>query len=240
MRWIFLRGLARETGHWANFCNQFEKKIPSLLFLIDLPGAGKERFLRCPLSVPAIVDFLREKHHFSPPYHILGVSLGSMLAMEWAHRHPKEVGRIVLINGSAANLSPPWRRLTPQALALFAQLRKTKTARARETLILGFITNHFAAKPQWIEPFIRIAEERPVTMENALRQLWAASQYRLKPLDVPALVLRGMGDRLAHPSCSEKIASFLRAPLQSHPTAGHDLPLDAPEWVLEKVENWIK
>jgi hypothetical protein len=25
---------------------------------------------------------------------------------------------------------------------------------------------------------------------------------------------------------------------QEHPTAGHDLPLDAPDWVIERVSAW--
>jgi pimeloyl-ACP methyl ester carboxylesterase len=52
------------------------------------------------------------------------------------------------------------------------------------------------------------------------------------------LVLASLGDRLVSPGCSRRIASRWALPIRLHPTAGHDLPLDDPEWVVQQVLGW--
>ena len=35
------------------------------------------------------------------------------------------------------------------------------------------------------------------------------------------------------------LAHAWHCPLQEYPPAGHDLPLDAPQWVVEQVCDWL-
>jgi len=89
---------------------------------------------------------------------------------------------------------------------------------------------------------VKVAEAHPVAAANALRQLLAAARFmppRSKP-PIPTLVLSGLGDRLVNPRCSQAIAQAWNLPLETHPTAGHDLTLDEPEWVIEKLRAHIK
>jgi hypothetical protein len=51
-------------------------------------------------------------------------------------------------------------------------------------------------------------------------------------------MINSLGDRLAHESCSTAIASKLSVPLITHPDAGHDLPMDDPEWLISQFKNW--
>ena len=55
---------------------------------------------------------------------------------------------------------------------------------------------------------------------------------------VPILLLASLGDRLVSPRCSERIARAWNAPLRMRPDAGHDLPLDDPDWVLGQLLDW--
>jgi pimeloyl-ACP methyl ester carboxylesterase len=55
---------------------------------------------------------------------------------------------------------------------------------------------------------------------------------------VPALVLVGDGDRLVSPGCSRALASHLGVELRVHPTAGHDLSLDAGPWFAAEVARF--
>lgn len=52
------------------------------------------------------------------------------------------------------------------------------------------------------------------------------------------LVLNSRSDRLVSHLCSEAIARRLNLPLRVHATAGHDLPLDDPQWVAEQIADW--
>jgi hypothetical protein len=44
---------------------------------------------------------------------------------------------------------------------------------------------------------------------------------------------------LVNSRCSLAIADAWHCALALHPDAGHDLPLDAPQWVIEQVRHWL-
>ena len=42
-KWIFLRGLARETRHWGDFPKLFEESFPETeVNVLEIPGVGKK------------------------------------------------------------------------------------------------------------------------------------------------------------------------------------------------------
>jgi len=45
-------------------------------------------------------------------------------------------------------------------------------------------------------------------------------------------------DALVDARCSQALARAWGVPLAIHPDAGHDLPLDAGPWVVERVRAW--
>ena len=69
-----------------------------------------------------------------------------------------------------------------------------------------------------------------------------AASTRMAPL--PTLVLAATGDRLVSYHCSEAIARRLGLAIQVHrgegnEAAGHDLPIDAPDWVCSRMNEWL-
>jgi pimeloyl-ACP methyl ester carboxylesterase len=83
-------------------------------------------------------------------------------------------------------------------------------------------------------------QQRPVSAANALRQLLAAALYRVRknPPGVPLLLLASEQDGLVDVRCSLAVAQRWGCPLRLHPWAGHDLPLDDPDWVIAQVASW--
>jgi len=65
----------------------------------------------------------------------------------------------------------------------------------------------------------------------------AAARYRAPPPPppVPTLLLASTHDRLVRCACSRALARAWRCALVEHPHAGHDLPLDDPQWVVQQV-----
>ena len=53
------------------------------------------------------------------------------------------------------------------------------------------------------------------------------------------LLLASQNDHLVNSRCSLAIADAWHCALALHPDAGHDLPLDAPQWVIEQVRHWL-
>ena len=75
---------------------------------------------------------------------------------------------------------------------------------------------------------------------NWLAQIVAASRFSaVSEINIPILFLSSGGDQLVNPVCSEKLAQKYKATLKNHPTAGHDLPLDDPQWVSGEISKWL-
>jgi pimeloyl-ACP methyl ester carboxylesterase len=74
-----------------------------------------------------------------------------------------------------------------------------------------------------------------------MKQLFAASRFEAppEPPKVPLLILNGMGDRFVSPACSLQLSQKWNLELRRHPLAGHDLPLDDPDWILAQIEAWL-
>jgi pimeloyl-ACP methyl ester carboxylesterase len=247
--WVLLRGLTREQGHWGVFPAQLRAALPSDSRVVtpDLPGNGTQWQARSPAQVPAMVEAVRQQlteRGLPPPYHVVAMSLGAMVTVDWSHRYPEELTDAVLINTSLKPQSPPWRRLHPRHYPTIVRLLLTQASpEVWEQAILHMTTRHPAVPAQQLlAQWLHMRRQHPVSTANGLRQLWAAARYqapRAAP-PVPVLLLNGAGDRLVHPSCSSVLAASWGAPLVRHPTAGHDLPLDAGPWVVEQVQRWLQ
>jgi pimeloyl-ACP methyl ester carboxylesterase len=134
MSWVLLRGLTREARHWGDFADQLARALQGSaqetiqVLALDLPGNGVFHKEASPTSVTAMADFARAQllvRGLPPPYHLVAMSLGGMVAADWVRRYPDEVDRLVLINTSMRPLGSVTERLRPGnwlPLALVAAL----------------------------------------------------------------------------------------------------------------------
>lgn len=240
--WVLLRGLIREREHWEGFEEVLAGVLPAARIVrVDLPGNGIHFRQASPWRIRDMVEGVRadlaaDGHR--RPFSLLALSLGGMTAFEWMSLYPGEIRRAALINTSLSAFSPVWHRLRPANYPLILRALLTGMgALDRERMILRITTNHVAD----IEPIARrwagFHDLRPVSTRSFLAQLVAAGTYR-RPARAPVcpvLVLNGGGDRLVDPRCSDRLAAAFGLPLERHPDAGHDLSLDAPQWLADRV-----
>jgi pimeloyl-ACP methyl ester carboxylesterase len=244
--WIFLRGLTRETAHWGSFIGDFQHALPgSRIISLDLPGNGQLNDSPSPSSIAAMVSYCRAelaKRGERPPYYLLAMSLGAMVATEWSYQAPGDVAGCILINTSLRPFSPFYRRL--QAHNYLPLLRLAVlggSASDWERMVLRLTSNEAAKHEAVIANWVATREQRPVSTRNTLRQLLAAARYRART-QAPAtnvLLLASERDRLVDVKCSLAIATSWRCAIELHPLAGHDLPLDDPLWVIKQVQQWL-
>jgi pimeloyl-ACP methyl ester carboxylesterase len=231
--WFLLRGLTREAAHWGEFRAAFARALPDAdVRTLDLPGAGAHHREQWPATVGEAMERVRSEATCDGRRFVLGVSLGGMLAMEWAARHPDELAGVVIGASSARDLSPPWKRMRPRGLV--------SVLRGGEARIVRAVVNHRDLWSATTTAWSDIARDRPVSRANALAQLRSAIRWRAPAtLAVPALFLVGSTDRLVHADCSRALARRYSAPLVEHPTAGHDLTTDARDWVIAEITRWL-
>ncbi|QGZ56223.1 alpha/beta fold hydrolase [Paraburkholderia acidiphila] len=239
--WILLRGLTRESRHWGAFATLLAAREGAMP--IDLPGNGTQAHARSPLVVDAYVDLLRadvEQRGARAPSRVLAMSLGGMVATAWALRYPEEIERLVLVNTSMRPHSRVYERLRPSAWPALARVARywdgNDSGNLAETLIHGLTCARRDTLAADLETWRAIRAGAHVSRANALRQLAAAASFKARGAPRCAvLVVSSRGDRLVNPVCSARLARTWGAPHVEHPWAGHDLPHDDPQWLLDTL-----
>jgi pimeloyl-ACP methyl ester carboxylesterase len=236
----------REARHWGAFPETFRAARPDArVIALDLPGNGALNALASPTRIEDAARLCREaaaRAGAVPPYNLLAISLGAMVASHWCRIAPGEVAACVLIGTSLKPFSPVHRRLRPENYAALLRLLLGPRDPAREErAILAATANSADARAAVLEDWIAYARERPVARRNVLRQLFAASRCRApaEPPPVPTLLLAGAADPQVDPHCTRDNARAWNVPLIVHPTAGHDVPLDDGPWVAGQVRDWL-
>jgi pimeloyl-ACP methyl ester carboxylesterase len=248
--WVLLRGLSRESAHWGVFPEHLLRELRAFqpdarLLLLDLPGTGALRRQASPTQVSAIVDACRaelQRRGVSGPVSLIGMSLGAAVLSDWANRHPAEVDAGVLINPSLRPFSAVFRRPRPlNYLGLLLLSLSRFGARMREEQVLS-LTTRLTPPQSVLDRWVELQRQRPLGVRNTARQLLASMRYRAsrtRPA-APMLLLCSKGDSLVDWRCSQAISRAWGAPLRLHTRAGHDLPLDDPQWVASAVAEWLR
>ncbi|MGO4331647.1 alpha/beta fold hydrolase [Cupriavidus sp. 2TAF22] len=245
--WILLRGLTREARHWGALPAALRARCGiTRLTLLDLPGNGTEAARRAPPSVAAMVEHMRasaRRQALAPPYRVLAMSLGAMVAAEWARRYPQEIGALVLVNTSMRPFGSVAQRLRPRNWAALAGMAlRWQDGPYCERTIHRLTCNTRAALAADVAAWSAIRASAPVSRGNALRQLWAAARYRAAAAAprCPTLVVSSAADRLVDPECSARLAAAWAVAHRRHAWAGHDLPHDDPAWLAATVAHWMR
>jgi pimeloyl-ACP methyl ester carboxylesterase len=242
MTQVLLRGLTREARHWGGLPEQLAATGNAVLTL-DLPGNGAFCGQRSPASVRAMMLFARaqlRQQGAAPPYRLLAMSLGGMVATDWAQQFPDEVAALVLVNTSMRPFSPATDRLRPgnwPGLLRLAAFWNDNTG--AEEIIHRLTCRRTDTLRQDIAAWQQIRRSAPVAAGNAWRQLWAAARFSAAPEApaCPVLLLSSAADGLVHPRCSAALALAWQAEHHIHPWAGHDLPHDDAAWVCERISQ---
>ncbi|WP_194814662.1 alpha/beta fold hydrolase [Nocardia sp. XZ_19_385] len=246
MKWLLIRGLTRDARHWGDFPEKFAAAMNTEVHTIDPPGFGSQHHRTSPARIAAITDDIRARFgelRGAEKWSIMGISLGGMVTLDWIARYPGEFERAVVINSSAGNTATLWDRAQPAFLTrLFRSVARGELGDPDkfERTVLGISSNKPDAEldslgKQWAQWQREAAPSRA----SKLNQLRAGITFRMTPTTTtPMLVITSTGDRLVSHKCSVAIATKTGAPLRVHPTSGHDLPTDEPQWLIDQVVDW--
>jgi len=253
--WVLLRGLGRESRHWGNFPEVLRREIlragvpemtdsPLQIMTPDLPGNGRLNSRPSPPHVEEMAGQVRADllaRGVAPPYHLLAMSLGAMVAVAWAQAHPEEISAAVLINTSLRPFSPFYHRLRPENyLRLLGLIALHRSDQAWENAIHEITSRHPEQRAETVCQWLALRREYPVSRRNLVRQLLAAARFQAPPEKppVPLLVLGSRNDALVNCTCSRQLARRWHSDYVEHPAAGHDLPLDDGSWVARTLMKW--
>ena len=244
---VLIRGLGRQQRHWGDCASMLQRhwqhywqvKYPAFtavpqVIALDLAGMGTELARPSPSQIQTIAQDLASRLPQSP-CHLVAMSLGAMVAVSLAQQCPAAVASLTLINSSSAGLSPFYQRLQWRNIPMVIRALLTDPAH-RERLILQITSNNCTRRAKAYPDWLAIALQQPVRRRDVLRQLWAASHFDwgAKPT-CPVHICASRADRLVAWQCSAAIANAWHLPLTLHDSAGHDLALDDPVWLVNYI-----
>ena len=172
--------------------------------------------------------------------HIVGVSMGGMIAQTVAAHHPGRVRTLtsIMSNTGAPGVGRP-ARSTWLRMATARPPRTRLEAVDSAVKLFRHIGSHgFPFDEEWVRDKSGLAWDRDPTAGGVTRQLAGifASGDRtaeLRQIDVPTLVIHGDRDRMVHPSGGAATADAIPgARLETISGLGHDLPSGAWDRIL--------
>jgi len=209
----------------------------------------------CQLRAPyGVADMARDVEAIAKAlgidaYHLVGVSMGGMIAQHLAAAHPKELRSLCLIMSSsgAADLPAATREV---ARVMLAPMPKKNDEAA---LVARYVKTFKAiGSPGYptSDAVLRAAGKASVRRSNSpagtLRHTMAilADGDRsplLARIECPTLVIHGAADPLLPVKCGEDLAAKIpHARLMTVPGMGHDLPDALMPWLADTLIDHFK
>ncbi|MDB1125541.1 alpha/beta fold hydrolase [Vibrio algarum] len=240
---VLIRGLFREKRHWGDFPNLLQSEFPDKnIITLNVAGAGDRNHLNSPNTIAGMVDDFRSQlsnlYPGTTQIELIGLSMGGMIALEWCRRFPDEINRAILISTSTKSFSGFYQRLRWQQYgSLISSVIKSSAERERFSYELG---SNYPVNDAVLSNWIQWANTNPMSSRSSFNQLIACMNFKIdhKP-EVPMLVLVPKKDKMVNPECSYAIAERWKLPIKEHPSAGHDIPIDDPNWVIRHSKEFL-
>lgn len=197
---VMIMGLGGSSAAWDRYIiEELSKKFRVIIF--DNRGAG---LTDCPKENYTI-DMLAEdtagllKALNVPRAHVLGVSMGGMIAIKLVLKYPEMVEKLILgcTTGGVSRFIPPKTDVMQSLSGLMSgDLQEALRAGLRILYTEEFLSEH----PERIEEFIEQMKNSFFSFEGFMRQLAGISVYdaydQLHTIKKPTLILAGGKDNL--------------------------------------------
>jgi len=234
---VMITGLSGNIDWWPSRMIQgLSKNFKTLMF--DNRGAGRTDVSDRECTIRLFADDtagLMDALKISKA-HVLGISMGGMIAQELALNYPKRVEKLVLCStncGGAKSILPAQKVLD----VLTADVSGLSVEEVARMIVPVCFTKDFIDNtPDFIELLIRQILKAPISNEAYKQQLNAIMQFdtydRLSRIKAPTLVLRGKRDILVPPENGPILANAIPdAKLVNLEKSAHLLAEDMEEMI---------
>jgi pimeloyl-ACP methyl ester carboxylesterase len=237
---LLIAGLSGNTLGWAMLLPALAQYFRVIAF--DNRGAGRSSTPPGPYTTREMADDAAAllDHLGIERAHVIGLSLGGMIAQELALAHPERVDHLVLYATYARPrpaIHDPWLRNWVEACE-----RGTTPDQLATLLLPWFLTPAFMAQPDQVEAAIGewVADPYPAPAHGVAAQAAACLSHdtlsRLGQVAPPTLVLVGAEDIVTPVSCAQELTEGIPgARLHVLERGGHTPDVEYPEAVAEAL-----
>lgn len=159
--------------------------------------------------------------------HVLGNSLGGIVAQEVAHRYPDHVASLILLETSPGIISRP-----PALLKLALKTVRNLFARAARRLGMNRLSQRLHLR--------RTVPVPPQRLHQLLAVATYAGFFELRNVKAPALIIHGTEDLLIPFTNAQLMERWIaNATLTKLDGATHDIISEFPERVIREISNFL-
>jgi pimeloyl-ACP methyl ester carboxylesterase len=180
--------------------------------------------------------------------HIVGASMGGMIAQVFAGRHADRATSLAVIFSSNNQPALP----PPDPRALFAVIKGPPPDSPREVIVDNAVrVTRIIGSPGYPAPEERIRADAAAAYDRSYYPVGIARQFAAitgsgsllhydRAISVPTVVIHGLADRLMRPSGSRAIAKAIpRSRLVLFPGMGHELPEELWDQIVDELNLTI-
>jgi 3-oxoadipate enol-lactonase len=252
---LLIMGLAADSNGWMFQVPDFAKRYRTIIF--DNRGVGRSSKPAGPYSVHQMADDAvgLMEHLGIPRAHVVGVSMGGMIAQEVALRNPERVRGLVL----ACTYPEPDAETEERRTFMVGQfggqvseagdvkidLSTVNPMMFLQQMLSAVFNQSFIDKelPKLMQLFSG-ALQYGFSMEAILGQVAAVMSHRtrdrLHEIKAPTLVITGDADRLVSPANSDVLAQEIPgAKLVKVPGGSHGFNFETPEIFNREVLEFL-
>lgn len=211
---VMIRGVGSNVDHWYDQVPALSEKFQLLVF--DNRGIARSSDPGGPFSIRdmaadtiALMEVVGIKNA-----HILGYSMGGMIAQEMALNHPQKVKRLILV---ATDCGISLRiKARPEATKLFSEMIRLGTNEAKLAAARClFAKQTFENNPEVIQRYAEVSLQFAASQKMLAKQWAAVTQHdacdRLQRISSPTLAITGSEDVLIPPQNATVLAEQIPA-----------------------------
>ncbi|CAE6410880.1 unnamed protein product [Rhizoctonia solani] len=264
---LCIMGLNSSSFGWQHQVEHFGPLEKYSILVFDNRGVGHSDAPRGPYTTSGMAeDVITLLDHVGwveeRQLHVIGISMGGMVAQELATRIPRRIASLVLAvtssGGHVWNNLPPWK-----GVSTLTRLTFIKDPAVKVQMIMDMVFPlSWLAEPSATDPKVtnreaqtrlymtRILATTPQTLMGTLSQMAAGLSHRVTPdrlrqiaNDIPKIMLiTGDEDNLVPPQCSEWIKQCMgpNVRLEKWERTGHALQIQRPERFNALIEKVIE
>ncbi|MBO8462503.1 MAG: alpha/beta hydrolase [Firmicutes bacterium] len=206
MKYLFLHGLGQNASSWEKTVSHIDVSDEAIcLNVFDLLAGISQAEMTYEKLYQSFVKYCSD---LSEPFHVCGLSLGGILALQYTIENPEKVRSLIVIG---------------------IQFVMPKGLLKIQTIIFQFMPNRLFEK-------MGLHKKDMITLSNSMLHLNFSED--LDKISCPVLVLCGEKDKANKKAAMELYNLLPNAKLQFIKQAGHEVNVDNPKELGEAIQKF--
>lgn len=240
---FLIAGLASDSQSWLPIIHLLSQDFQVIIF--DNRGCGRTTPMNTEITISEIADdckLLADHLNFNR-FHVLGHSMGGMIAMDLATRFPSYINKMILV-GTATHISYRNKILLNYLADSFEA--KMSLRSWFENLFLWLFTDSFLSDRNQVEAAVKFALDYPYPQSPSAfrKQVEAVIDFncsdRLSSIKTETLIINGCEDKIFSPIFSQNsLQKIQNTHFVEIPNAAHSVFLEQPEKFCSAILNHL-